>query len=188
MPRTRLLGLSLWLIVFAKILSGTPFSAFGSKTPQSQAPSTEDELRATIDSVIRDTVNRGTGRTAEGVPYYVEIPPSLTDADQKKIRDFGAKAIAILEQRVLTSPFREARVAIQLVAEVGGDNGRRALAQIVKRHPSPQMRVRALRLLSGDLKGSVIPTIKDAVDTDPDETVRRVAKEILSKTIESCQK
>ncbi|MGH9795636.1 MAG: HEAT repeat domain-containing protein [Candidatus Acidiferrales bacterium] len=182
MPGTMLLGFFLWLTLFGVVLSGTPFRAFGSITPQSsQGQSTEDELRATIDSVIRDTVNKGTGRTAEGVPYYVEMPPLLTDTDRKKIRDFGAKSLAILEEHVWTSPFREARVAIQLVAELGRDDGLKALARIVKRHPSPQMRIRALRLLSGDLKSSFFSTIKDAADTDPDETVRRVAKEILSK-------
>ncbi|MBI3664156.1 MAG: HEAT repeat domain-containing protein [Acidobacteria bacterium] len=167
------------MFMSALALVAHPLLALGWPAKQSSgAEHTRNDMRKRIDTLIRQTVKEGNFRTADGVAFNMEVPPSM--AVIKEIQSYGEKALPILEEYVWGKGNREAVVALRLIGQVGGANLVKTLGPVVERHPSPQLRIRALRWLSRGPKKEILPIIRKAADSDPDESVRRVAKEILA--------
>lgn len=144
----------------------------------SRAEHTADDMRKRIDTLIRQTVKEGSFSSVDGVAFYREVPPSL--AVTKEIQGYGEKSLPILEEYVWGKGHREAVVAVRLIGQVGGAHLVKILGPVVERHPSPPIRVLALRWLAQAPQKERLPIIRKAADSDPDVSVRKVAREILA--------
>jgi hypothetical protein len=145
----------------------------------SQAERSKDDLRQKVEKVVKKTVESGSGRTAEGVPFFSEASPD--PADIETIRSGGDAAISVLEGFVWEGQDPQMRVAVRLIGMTGGETGFNALRRIVQGHRVPSIRIRALRWISGRPSTEAIPIIEKVAQKDRDESVRKVARELLRK-------
>jgi hypothetical protein len=148
---------------------------------ESEARLQEQNDRAAVVAAIQNTLSQGTGTTASGVKFSTYIPPSQESV--ATLRSLGDRAIPILAEYLVSKDDRESRVAMRLLASLGGARVVPPLAEVARTYPAPRRRILALKWLSSVPSELTLSVFRDSAEHDPDPNVGREAKELLAKSL-----
>jgi len=161
-------------LLFLSLASIIPVAA----QPQDVAHHSELQIREAISSIIKKTIQSGSGMTPEGVKFWTPVPPG--NEDFSAVKALGKAAIPIVAEFLWTKDPRENLVAAHLLAGVREPAYLEPFVDVAKKHPSVGARVRAVRFLSSGSSILYTPMMEQVAANDPDPAVRSTASEILA--------
>jgi hypothetical protein len=136
------------------------------------------KVRERINTIIKETLERGEFTTQEGVKAITRTSPLPEDVEE--ITGYGDRAIRPLEEHFSSANPFEYELAMRLMGALGGQRIILPLEKVILHDRSARKREYALRWITQgpwDLASKVITA---AADNDPDTNVRKVAQELLS--------
>lgn len=160
-------------VLFCLITSGDCLAQ--GKTADTQ---TTAEVRERVNTIIRETLQRGKFTTAEGVKGITRIPPSAEDVEE--IKSYGDRAILPLQEHLSSGNAFEYEMAMRLMGELGGKRIIEPLKTVILDDQSARKREYALRWITQGPWDQAAKVISHAAENDPDANVRKVAQELLS--------
>ena len=137
---------------------------------------TDARVRTRVDTIIKETIKRGEF-TVQGVNGITRVPPLTADVDE--IKSYGDQAVAPLEEHLHSASAFEYEVAMRLMGSLGGTRIIEPLRKVILHDESARRREYALRAIVQAPWDQASKVMTLAADTDPDENVRRTAKELL---------
>ncbi len=138
---------------------------------------TTAKVRERVDTIIKETIKRGEF-TVQGVKGITRVPPSTEDVDE--IKSYGDQAVAPLEEHLYSASAFEYEMAMRLMGALGGKRIIEPLKKVILHDESARRREYALRAIVQGPWDQASQVMALAADTDPDENVRKTAKELLS--------
>lgn len=141
-------------------------------------PQTTAMVRERVNTIIRETLQRGEFTTAEGVKAITRIPPSSEDVEE--IKRYGYRAVLPLQEHFSSRNAFEYEMAMRLMGALGGKRIIEPFKKVILYDRSARKREEALRWITQGPWDLASKVITQAAETDPDENVRKVAQELLS--------
>jgi hypothetical protein len=145
------------------------------KVVDAQTPA---KVRERVNTIIRETLQRGEFTTAEGVKGITRIPPSSEDVEE--IKSYGDRAVLPLQEHFSSRNAFEYEMAMRLMGELGGKRIIEPFKKLILYDQSARKREYALRWITQGPWDLASKVITQAAENDPDENVREVAQELLS--------
>lgn len=136
------------------------------------------KVRERINTIIRETLQRGEFTTAEGVRAITRTPPSAEDVEE--IKGYGDRAVLPLQEHFYSANAFEYEMAMRLMGELGGKRIIEPFKKIILYDPSARKREYALRGITQGPWDQAAKVISHAAENDSDANVRKVAQELLS--------
>ena len=133
-------------------------------------------IRRKIAALVEARLNDGVF-VVNGVRTQTVTPPSRAAVEE--IKRYGDSAVAVLAAYLRSKNPRERRIAVEFLGLLGGRRIVAPLQRVIQHDPSPTMRELALRWLTQAPRDLAQPIIRRAARMDPDERVRKAAKNIL---------
>jgi hypothetical protein len=166
-------GLCGWAVLLGLI-------AFGDCLGQGTVaePQTTAKVRERVNTIIRETLQRGEFTTAEGVKAITRIPPSSEDVEE--IKSYGDRAVLPLQEHFSSRNAFEYEMAMRLMGALGGKRIIEPFKKVILHDRSARKREDALRWITQGPWDLASKVITQAAENDPDENVRKVAQELLS--------
>lgn len=166
-------GLCGWAVLLCLI-------AFGDCLGQGTVaePQTTAKVRERVNTIIRETLQRGEFTTAEGVKAITRIPPSSEDVEE--IKSYGDRAVLPLQEHFSSRNAFEYEMAMRLMGALGGKRIIEPFQKVILHDRSARKREDALRWITQGPWDLASKVITQAAENDPDENVREVAQELLS--------
>ena len=156
---------------------GLLLSCIAVSNAQSNPPKSSDkDIRSRIAAIVQQRLDDGVF-TVHGVRAQTKTPPS--DAAVAEIKRYGDSAVPALDGYLHSKNPRERGVAMEFLGLLGGRRIVAPLQRVIQHDPSATMRELALRWLTNAPTDLAKPIIRRAAKTDPDEKVRKTAKNIL---------
>ena len=152
--------------------------AFANCWAQTDTPPTTAKVRERVNAIILQTMKRGEFTTAEGVKGITRVPPSNEDVEE--IKRYGDRAIEPLEEHFASENGFEYELAMRFMGVLGGERIIGPFKKVILHDPSASKREYALRWITQGPWDQAARVISHAAEHDPDESVRKVAKELLS--------
>ena len=141
-------------------------------------PQTTAKVSERINTIIRETLQRGEFTTADGVSGITRIPPSAEDVEE--IRSYGDQAVLPLQEHFYSGNAFEYEMAMRLMGALGGKRIIEPFKTVILYDPSARKREYALRWITQGPWDEAARVVSHAAENDPDENVRKVAEELLS--------
>jgi len=138
---------------------------------------TTAKVRARVNTIIKETIKRGEF-TTQGVKAITRVPPSNEDVDE--IKSYGDQAVMALEEHFSSASAFEYELAMRLMGALGGERIIEPFKKVILNDQSARRREYALTWITQGPWDQAKEIISQAATTDPDENVRKVAKELLS--------
>jgi hypothetical protein len=136
------------------------------------------KVRERVNTIIRETLQRGEFTTAEGVKGITRVPPSA--ADMEEIKRYGDRAVLPLQDYFYSGNAFEYELAMRLMGALGGKRIIEPFKKVILYDQSARKREYALRGIIQGPWDQASKVISQAAENDPDENVRKVAEELLS--------
>ena len=136
------------------------------------------KVRERVNTIIRETLQRGEFTTADGVKGITRIPPSPEDVDE--IKGYGDRAVLPLQEHFSSGNAFEYELAMRLMGELGGKRIIEPFKKVILYDQSARKREYALRWITQGPWDQAAKVISQAAEKDPDANVRKVAQELLS--------
>lgn len=141
-----------------------------------QAKSSDKDVKNRIEAIVQQRLDDG-AFVVNGIRAQTRIPPS--DVAVAEIKRYGDSAVPVLAGYLHSKSPRKRSVAVEFLGLLGGSRIVAPLRRVIQHDPSPAMREFALRWLTQAPHHLAQPIIRRAAKTDPDEGVRKTAKNIL---------
>jgi hypothetical protein len=138
---------------------------------------TAAKVRERVDTIIKETIKRGEF-TVQGVKGITRVPPLTKDVDE--IKSYGDQAVAPLEEHLYSASAFEYETAMRLIGALGGARIIEPLKKVILHDESARRREYALLAIVQGPWDQASKVMALAAETDPDENVRKTAKELLS--------
>ncbi len=141
----------------------------------------EAAIRKRIAAIMSDRLKEGfvfPKSGTPGSPVYTRVPPSREAVNE--IKGYGDDAVPVLSGYLQSKNEGERDIAVEFIGLLGGQRIVAPLSRVMKRDPSPTIRLKALRWLAQAPRESMLPIVRQAAKADADEKVREAALEILS--------
>ncbi len=142
------------------------------------AAQTTAKVRERVNTIIRETLKRGEFTTVEGVRVITRVPPSLADVEE--IKNYGDRAVVPLQEHFSSDNTFEYELAMRLMGGLGGKRIIEPFKKVILNDQSARKREYALSWITQAPWDQASKVIRQAAETDPDENVRKAAKELLS--------
>ena len=171
-------GTSLISLKWSMLLAVFVCLSVGISWAQSSASSQPDmaTVHRRIAVIISERLTEG-AIIVNGVRAQTRTPPSRAAVEE--IRHYGDSAVAVLFEYLHSKSPRERSFAVEFLGLLGGRRIVVPLQGVILHDPSPAIRELALRWLTQAPSNLAQPIIRRSARTDPDEKVRKAAKDIL---------
>ena len=157
--------------VFCLIASGYCFGQGNAADAQTTA-----QLRDRVNTIITETIKRGKF-TVQGEKGITRVPPSNEDVDE--IKSYGDQGVVPLEEHFSSPNAFEYELAMRLMGALGGKRIIEPFKKVILNDPSARRREYAVTWITQAPWDQAVEIISQAAEKDPDENVRKVAKELL---------
>ena len=137
---------------------------------------TTEQVRERVNTIITETIKRGEF-TVQGVKGITRVPPSDKDVDE--IKSYGDAAVLPLEEHFSSANAFEYEMAMRLLGALGGNRIIKPFKKVILYDQSARRREYALTWITQAPWDQAVEVISQAAETDPDDNVRKVAKELL---------
>jgi hypothetical protein len=139
----------------------------------------QQDIRAQVTDAIRESLQEGSGVTADGLRYSTYLPPSTQSL--AAVQRLGDKAIPILSEFLWSKDDRESWTAMRFLGSLGGARIVKPFGAIARRHPSAGRRKLALTWLATGPWELASPILQAAATEDLDPAVRKTANDLLQR-------
>jgi hypothetical protein len=139
---------------------------------------TTAKVRERVNTIIRETLQRGEFTTAEGVKGITRTLPSPEDVEE--IKRYGDRAVLPLQEHFSSGNAFEYEMAMRFMGELGGKRIIEPFKKVILYDQSARKREYALRWITQGDWDQASKVISQAAEKDPDANVRKVAQELLS--------
>lgn len=159
-------------------ITGLLLSCIAISHAQSNPSKSSDgvDIRSRIAAIVQQRLDDGVF-IVNGIRAQTRTPPS--NAAVEEIKRYGDSAVPVLAGYLHSKRPFESCVAVEFLGLLGGRRIVPLLQRVIQHDPSATLRELALRWLTQAPPNLAQPIIRRAAKTDPDEKVRKTAKNIL---------